>query len=97
MLAVTVMEERCQDSNSNVNMQYITMFIQIDGPFGIKTSLQAIRPRSQASVLTGARDFCFPWCPNWLLLPTHPPTLWVLKSSSRGELAGALSIPLTSI
>lgn len=42
MLAVTVMEERCQDSNSNVNMQYITMFIQIDGPFGIKTSLQAI-------------------------------------------------------
>lgn len=74
MLAVTVMEERCQDSNSNVNMQYITMFIQIDGPFGIKTSLQAIRPRSQASVLTGARDFVFhgvqtgSYCPLTLLL-----------------------------
>jgi hypothetical protein len=76
------MEQRCGDSNCNMNMKYITMFIQIDGPFGIKTSLQAIRLRSQASAVTGARDFCFPWYPNWLLVPTHPPTLWVLKSLS---------------
>lgn len=36
MLAVTVTEIWCGDSNCSVNMQYITMPIQTNGPFGMR-------------------------------------------------------------